>query len=268
MKEISQEKVVERFESLPEALQNIILGDEISNFVAKASPKNNLSIAEATILSTLLGDFVMSFATEEEFVKEVQANLGLQEAPARAVLNEFRSNVLAPVLNNIKTSEEILAKRHEEATPLRPTFAPPPVVPQKQQESPTPKAQEESEPVHEAPLIIHEEEEVEPAKEAPSYSTQRPTFYKPTFSEEYKRNTEAESAARVELGEETKKSEPQTGRTPSQPSRIVHYSEFRTPLSPFEGAAPPEPQSETPKEKPAAQIHPNNVVDLKDLPLE
>lgn len=167
-------------------------------------------------------------------------------------------------------------------TPPPPPLATPvqeprvPISPQQE----TKKTEVNAETNHDAPFIMHKEEEVQANKEKPSpYSVQRPTFYKPVFSEEYKTILGGNKTARVELGnEEEKPKSPEVYKTPSQGPRVVHYSEFRTEVSPFENqnqrqvpAQPvqnePSPPPATPIAKPV-EVHPNNVINLKDLPLK
>ena len=192
------------------------------------------------------------------------------------------------------TTSQITSKPIEQAIkPVAPTPAtitqaapppPPSITPAQQTQAPvsqqeTNKQEVNIEPGHEAPFIMHKEEEVQANKEKPSpYSVQRPTFYKPVFSEEYKTVLGGNKTARVELGsEEEKPRSSEVYKTPSQGPRVVHYSEFRTEVSPFENQnknqlpAQPSPKESvlpaTPPAKPT-EVHPNNIIDLKDLPLK
>jgi hypothetical protein len=216
----------------------------------------------------------MGFSNEQEFIKDAQIDLGISVASAGSIISELNTNLLSPIIGNTKKSADLLVRKQEEAAPLRPIFAPPPIMPQKQQEPPISKTQEEPTSPPQAPLILHQEEELEPHKEFVSPTPQRPLFYKPTFKG-VDQISQTQSTARLELGEEIKIAQSRTERTPSQPSRIVHYSEFRTLLNPSDNnqlsSRKEQPEQLTRKEikteeKPA--VHPNNVVDLKDLPLE
>ena len=286
-----------KFEELPENIQEALLAPETASSIYKIGKSANLTDEKISLLAELVGNVFMEASKNSDLTDEVKNGLGVSDDIAKnlsAKIGEVVKYIQSRPMEQITEDEEELERvggegekniepePAPEISPIKPTFAKnesleflrgskPPESPRAQASTVQPqevKSVTDEEPAHEAPLILHKEEEVEPAKETPLYSTQRPAFYKPTFSEEYKRTMEAESAARVELGEETKKAQPQTGRTSGEPSRIVHYSEFRTPLSPFEGTPSPEPQGETPRDMPAAQIHPNNVIDLKDLPLE
>jgi len=181
-------------------------------------------------------------------------------------------------------------------TPPPPPITPPQAAPQQSQtvsEPTTPIPTTQKEPVfqqsEDAPFILHEETEVKPNQENPNiYSTQRPTFYKPVISEEYKNTFLGDKTARIELGDdEPVKRAPETYKAAGGQPRVVHYSEFRTEVDPFGGVNeglpqapprivgqpnPPTPTPPPPSQPPAPQkpseIHPSNIIDLKDLPLK
>ena len=283
-----------KFEELPESTQDYLLSPDTIKLIHDAGKSEGLLDGEIALFTKITTDVLMGSIKEVELFQKIEGSFGVSQTTAQNLTNKLINTVLpsikagldqtlqtetiatAPIKQTLIKDESVQPTiSTEQAASLRPTFAPPPVVPQKQQESPTPKAQEESEPAHEAPFILHKEEEIEPAKEATKtqYNTQRPAFYKPTFSEEYKKSMLGAESARIELGEESTPREPKPGKTKNQETRIVHYSEFRTPLDPFAGTQEQQAQitkPEEPKESPAQkpEVHPNNVVDLKDLPLE
>ncbi len=268
----------QKFEELPESAQDYLLSPDTIKLIHDAGRSEGLFDGEVALLTKITTDVLMGLIKEAELFQKIEGGFGVSQTTAQNLTNKLINTVLPSIKAGLDQALHI-----ETVVPPKPAFVrEPPIIPQESETTtkataPTQAPQPQEEQIaHETPLILHKEEEVMPAKKAPSYSAQRPVFYKPTFSEEYKRNAETESAARVELGEETKKAEPQTERTPSQPSRIVHYSEFRTPLVPFGDEQAPQdagqatqPQGETPKEeKSQPEVHPNNVVDLKDLPLK
>lgn len=227
---------------------------------------------QTLMIATLLGDIITGFLKEPGLSKEIENSLSISRGSADNLAIKLGDILISIKANAVQTLQI------EEGVPLKPAFAKePPIISQGTKpitETPKPQPISDYQPAHEAPFILHKEEEIEPAKELTQerYSTQRPAFYKPTFSEEYRKSALRESAAKVELGEEEKR-EPEIKRTPTQQTRIVHYSEFRTPLDPF-GAAEGEPQTTEPAKKESdknqrpPEVHPNNVVDLKDLPLK
>lgn len=298
------EELYKRFEALPESIQDALMAPETANFVYEIGKSANLTDEKISLLAELVGDIFMNISKNFDLTNEIKNTLEVDDNVAKNISTEIskvityiQSRPIEQVVGEEEEEELEDAENEEEENTqleptenisiLKPTFVKEepavssvpipkteipiqqsqPVIPQSVTETPLNQEPQSS---HATPFILHQEEEIEPAKETSKaeYSIHRPEFYKPTFSEEYKRGREIESAARVELGEDVKKAEPRLERTSAEPRRIVHYSEFRTPISPFEGTAPTEPRNETAKEKPAARIHPNNVIDLKDLPLE
>jgi len=206
---------------------------------------------------------------QNESDKESSASVDAPAINSELKLPEIK---LPPIPQSTTPNEEInVLKEVDKPQPSAPNPTPPPIVNQAPVQTiqgvPTFQSQ------HEAPFILHKEEEIEPAKEATKtqYNTQRPAFYKPTFSEEYKKSMLGAESARIELGEESTPREPKPGKTKNQETRIVHYSEFRTPLDPFSGTQEQQVKTspaEVKKSREVPEVHPNNVVDLKDLPLE
>lgn len=272
-----------KFEELPEGIQDALLSPSTAEAIYNIGKSNNLPDEKISLLAELVGDIFIDSSQEANLVNLVK-KLGLDSQAATEVTKNLLEKVINPIKSSVSSDSQL--KIAEEVAPLRPIFAKePPIIPQGSETTtkiPTPQAQppQEEQIAHEAPFILHKEEEVEPTKEASQYSIKRPEFYKPTFSEEYKRSKQAESAARIELGEEIKEVQPRMERTSAQPSRIVHYSQFKTPLDfpegaletqkPSEPTSPSKPATDEEKKKDVkpSEIHPNNIIDLKDLPLE
>lgn len=100
-----------------------------------------------------------------------------------------------------------------------------------------PAPQTPSAPPASTPFILHKEEKVKPISEL------KPIEISFTSPETKKPAEKPLVAAELELGkEEEKRKEPIIGKTPEQSQRVVHYSDFRTPINPFErrveGTAP------------------------------
>lgn len=131
---------------------------------------------------------------------------------------------------------------HTAATPIAP-------APQKPQTPSTPPTS--------TPFILHKEEKVKPISEL------KPIEISFTSPESKKPAEKPLVAAELELGkEEEKRKEPIIAKTPEPTQRVVHYSDFRTPINPFErrvaeSPAPvppivPQPTQPTPAPMPKA----------------
>ena len=128
------------------------------------------------------------------------------------------------------------------------------------------------------PFVIHEAD-VPQAAEEKRPEAENEYFYHPSFDSAPKFEAPA-PVAQIETALDDSSSARPISPTPAQagapPSRVVHYSELRTPVDPFGRAVPPSPihpqnvlnlkPAAMPEEKPS--VHPDNVVNLKDLPVE
>ncbi|MFH1188215.1 MAG: hypothetical protein V1652_00010 [bacterium] len=111
------------------------------------------------------------------------------------------------------------------------------------------------------PFILHEEKEDEQMAQPSftSYDTIKPSFYRPSFAETTPVPTRPVSA-RLEFGDDqTPESTPVTPTTTEKSKpRVIHYSSLKT-ENPF-GNQFENNESTTPQQ----QIHPNNIVDLRE----
>lgn len=268
MPKLPKEKYVEIFSSLPENVQDALLSLETADIIHEVGSKNKLNDASISILTGLVGDLLMGLVGEVDFQKRIEAEIALDSVSSNAITKELINRIVVPLkeesTKNVEPLKPVFIAEDKKESGKEVPPPPPPLPPPVTSQAPTPPSQVAPtfEAQHETPFILHKEEEIEPTREASPYSMKRPEFYKPTFSEEYKRSKQAESAAHIELGEEVKKVEPRMERTSAQSSRIVHYSQFKTPLDSPEGAI------EKKKDVKSSEVHPNNVIDLKDLPLE
>lgn len=294
----------QKFEKLPENIQDALLSPETADLIYQAGKLVNLSDGKISLLAELVGDVFIDELKESDLTNKIKITLDVDDIASENLstkidetIKSIRSKQTVQVEKPQELDEDIKTWEGEnlqgETTQFKPVFV---KEPQAIPYTPTSKAQISPQPkpsipqtvtkpqldqkilTQNKPFILHSEEEIEPAKEASFQPVaQEPVFYKPTFSEEYKKSVLEKEAASIELGEETKKKQqPESFKTPIKEARIVHYSEFRTPLGPFENQGmqriqelnqiiPGEKlQSEQSR---ASEVHPNNVVDLKDLPL-
>ncbi len=269
---IPQKEVIERWDKLPYSIREAIFSEENADMLENIAQAHNFDEEKLRVFSTNVGDVLRGFIHPNDLTKELIDDLKIKEEIAKAIVSEIESKIFKPVRVDLKDVYKPLVNTSEvnATVSVSQEYQGEPIKPRVNVQN------EETTRLQNQPFILHNEEEVEPTKEEPFRSvTQRPMFYKPIFSEEYKKSVLEKKAARIELGEETeKKKQSESFKTPMKEGRIVHYSEFRTPLGPFENQeirgldqtapekAPQSVQSKTP------EVHPNNVVDLKDLPLE
>ncbi len=275
------EELYKKFEELPENIREALLAPETASSIYEIGKSANLEDEKISLLAELVGNVFMEGLKESDLSNKIKVIIEADDVAAKnlsikidKVIKFIQSRPVVrakeeteePEEGVIHTDTKIEEKNalQKENTPLKPDLIREPQLYQKQKLA------------HDAPFILHQEEEITTEEhQAQQYAAPRPVFYKPTFSEEYKRDT-APPTAKLELGpqEEGSGKEPRLARTPLEETRVVHYSELVTPVDPFGSqeqmpaaapAMPTEKNDESTKQSP--EVHPNNVVDLKDLPL-
>lgn len=289
------EDLHKKFEELPESVQDALLSPNTAETIYNIGKSNNLTDEKISVLAETIGDVVMGISNGAD-LSTLLKNLGLDQAATKNITDSTIT-----IINQIKTGVIPISQVEEDVT-IKPIFAKEGYVPSQAAPTPSPKQgvatlspkspirsgfiepvttssspKAEAAPgeiIHPAPFVLHEEKPLEGTQsQHQDLSVQRPTFYQPIFSSG-KPRFEAYAkpkAATVELGgAETKKDLPTSLKTSPQQVRVVHYSEFKTQVDPFGGepAVPISPVPAITPTAPPAPIHPNNVVDLKDLPLK
>ncbi len=288
-------------EKVPQEIRDWFGSEETTKII---SDINNLfviqTIERKQIIPRLLFFLELKKIQPENFANELNNALQLPPDIIKKILVEIIEKILLPLkqpLLNFGINIDLIqlsmspkkdfSVQNESITQpqieLKPSFRESVVTSSSQRAEAAP-----GEIIHPAPFVLHEEKPMEGTQSArQDLSVQRPTFYKPVFgSGESRFESYAKPrAATVELGSiETKKDLSGSIKTSPQQVRVVHYSEFKTEVSPFGGQptipANPIPTITNPAPSPAAEkvqqvpqspptsIHPNNIVDLKDLPLE
>lgn len=291
MLNIPREKVLERWDKLPQSIREAIFSEENADIIQQIGEANRFTENNIQILSVVAGDVLRGFIKHGELAREIVKDLKIDYDTASTIAKEINDKIFSPLksdlekvyepLTETQTSELLSPQLNLE--PQTTPFPAPLLFPMlKKINAPEPQTIKPS--FKETPFILHQEEEVKPEAEPKIQpSIPRPTFYKPASREEY--NGEAAPVtARLELGneEEKKSKEPQTARTEKPRVRIVHYSDLRTTVSPFgpaenafsevesrkkdlEQFSAPEtkPQSIQENEEMKTASRPDNVINLK-----
>ena len=288
---------VKLFESLPERVQDALFSTEVADAIYNLGRSINFNDKQISSLGDLVGDIIMGVEKESDLkakLQQIGSSDALLEQPVIKILDSIHHGRNKPQVPDRNIALATLANAASEITATESTSQEPVVIEQKLKPSfkepittsSSPRAEAApGEIIHPAPFILHEEKPIEGTGDLhQNFSIQRPSFYKPVFSSEEPRfDAYAKpKAATIELGGgEVKKPLPASLKTSPQQVRVVHYSEFKTNVDPF-GAQPTISANPVPAATPAISsnpvaaptpqvpppIHSNNVVDLKDLPLE
>ncbi len=257
-----------RFEDLPKEIQDWVGSEKFTDSIIAIRNKYGFKTK-----FTVLPDAVFMLLTKEispeslggELMKNFETN---DLAIMGPLIDGFKQTALTPIKEPLlKWGVDIDLINLSPAPEGQDEKAPPPLAaPQfpKREAVPGPALKSSKPFIDSSPFIIHTEEEIKTAASQTSRRDLfRPSFYQPGGI------AEAESSEPVTARIETeglsrdsgKPGNPLTARTATPEPRVVHYSDLKTPLDPF-GKAVAEPVKEEKKQ----EVHPDNVINLKDLP--
>ena len=293
--ELTREQIKERFDSLPENLQKAYLSPGISEEVWRISQLNHLSREKTAMLAKIVGRVFLGFIDMDDMAAAIRDNIGLPPELAGSLAREIKRKIFAfyeaDILRVYAPAEELtedereaereIVPREKPATPIKitpreeqeePKIIPParitdksPVptpAPLPKQISPAPSLVTPREPAPSAgaltpaaPFILHKEEKVAPLAEKRSIRE-----FEARVEISAPKETKPLVSAELELGEEipaigTKKEAP-IAKTPVSAPRTVHYSDLRTPVSPFESRGVPPPSMPPAQARPTAPVEP------------
>lgn len=277
----SREQIVERYDTLPEVLQNAFFLPANSEEAIRICKLNHITddkIARVTRVGVYV---LLGYIDVDDFAKEIQEYVPLPPEIAGIVAREFRRKIFSLYEKDIakiyaplggttqetrKTREEALPVISQKESGAPATLRAPSSMPREAGRFPAPmplpRAMEKVEPIPQgiapagavprdepakpmpapatpplshAPFILHKEETIK------ATSGTKPIDLSFSMPETKKAGSMPLIAAELELGkeEEKRKKEPVIAKTAEPSQRIVHYSDFRTPINPFEGKPNP-----------------------------
>ncbi|MEX2033074.1 MAG: hypothetical protein WD889_00740 [Candidatus Colwellbacteria bacterium] len=268
MIKITSQEFVKRYDALPESFREEFLSDENVNMLWTIGGAHHLSGERIQKIAGVVGYAVLDLVHLEDISKEIAIEAGVDKRLADELAREIKLKILNPIIPHLQQLYHYGSTGSSQATPpqpeiLRPAFAPPSGEGQ--------------------PFILHEEQVYPPSavggdggQTRPREETLvRPSFYDPPSHEASEGRREQERpgesiAARLEIGPsidsgQAERKEARVGRTEAPPVRVVHYSGPQTPVDPF-APQPPSAKASEGKQEPPKEVHPENIVDLKDLP--
>lgn len=275
MKEIPQEQRLERYDTVPQSLRNALNSEVIDELLQTIGEVHHLGEERTLKMTKIFGLIILGFIHPQDLQREISSELNIDKRLVDEIAHELQIKILNPLLPEINAAfnYHITGIPAPSPTPpfsppqpetVRPSFAPP----QQEIVNVDREARAETQ-----PFILHEERadvnQVRPTEE----TLMRPDFYEAPREGQEEVRPQRPMVARLEIGGEEilpAKRGPQREVTEAPEIRVVHYSPLQTPVDPFGNQAPEinnqasendNRESESPKD-----IHPENVVDLKDLP--
>lgn len=277
MTQKTAEQILERHKALSPGLAEAFVSEEKGEMLWLIGEVHHLDEERIKKVAGIVGYIILGFAHPEDLAREIAAEARVDKRLADELAHEIRLKILNPIIPELDRfyghygGSVAAAVPAAPATPPQPSSAPRFAEATRGKE-PTADEAEALKPAfsEDRPFILHEErggvERARPRDE----TLVRPSFYEETSDQEPgTRGIERVRAARLEIGGvgEEKTKEPQMGKTEEPPIRVVHYSGPQTPVDPFspQQMAKGEEQKVGPQQPPK-DIHPENIVDLKDLP--
>jgi len=266
MIQVTKDKALQRYDLLTENLKAALFSSSNAEIVRKVGESQHLTEDKIVVIGKIIGYVILGFIHSEDLAQEIKDALNLNSEIANSIAQEIDRKIFALIRADLEKvyqppTEEILDLRAKVEPPTEvemPKAEEPKVVPveEKIQSKPEEIQSKEVQPpevkpqfgeveppkigVGEAePLIIHKEAEFKPLAETKKSLGGLFGFLRKGKKEEEKISP---VKAQVEIGIDTKLHEIEheitrkiTRKEPSEPPkvRVVHYTEFPMPVSPF-----------------------------------
>ncbi|MCX6702476.1 MAG: hypothetical protein NTW60_01240 [Candidatus Wolfebacteria bacterium] len=251
MIKISREQSFNRLDSLPDTLKDALFSDINANLIQNICLSQHLNENRTMEVGKLVGYIILGFIHSEDLAREITNELQINGQISAAISAEVDKKIFAPIREDLKkVYAPAPAASWGESNVIDLKAPPAPIsIPQP---APFPSGIDSSKtemlknfapqgapmPIADAgPMILHEETKLKPATAGASRSLGGLFGFgrKPeTSGSGYSSGNASGVAAQVKFGKENL-SAPLAPKAPVNPAeqtpRIVHYTEFRTPLS-------------------------------------
>ncbi len=321
MIQITKQQIDARWDILPVNLREILYSPDYGKIIWDVCEANHLTNEKIGKIAGLCGYVIMGFIHPEDLAKEIKNATGIHSEIAETIAKEIDRKIFTPIGNEIdkiyapaetlaekKITEENapaeisvnhvidLRAKPEEAEPIGPL----PAMPRPEnftdeelvdlrtfEKSGGAKEEKESKPAggSDAPVIIHKEAQFKPV---PTLKRSLGGMFNFLKKEEIPPPPASlPVAARIEIEDKDRKEkfEPGIAKTEDPKIRVVHYSQFQTPLAPPAPTSTPAPTSiPTPTPSPAStsasilssipvppaakQTSEGNVIDLRNFEIK
>lgn len=268
MDDIPLTKKQERYDIVPQSLRDALNSETIDELLWIIGEAHHLGEERTFKLVKIYGLIALGFIHPQDLQKEIVSELHIDKRLAEEIAHELQIKILNPLLPEINaafnyhiagipTPSSSVTTLSSVLQPeiMRPSFAP---------------REQELGVNQDRPFILHEEQKETGSVRPVDETLVRPSFYEEAGGRRQEAGIERPLAARLEIGdaEGWAAKEPQASKTRKESIRVVHYSGPQTPVDPFNPETRDQRQeTRTPEPpQPPQDIHPENIVDLKDLP--
>lgn len=261
---------------MPENLKNVVFSEYYGDILWRVCENQHLSEEKIKKIATLVGYVVVGFLLPDDLAQEIKDHLGINPELAKTISGEIDKKILEPIKNDVVNvyspsteATELISGTKKAETGLEVITLG--TIGQEKETLPkvTIKPGGQELPTEGKPLIIHQEETLTEERKEPFKGLEPPFGF---FGKEGEAAPSEPVKVKVEgLGEKPAAAKAKAGK---EEKRVVHYSELRTPLTPFQkqeeiinletfGRKPPEVKAPMPETKPQPKIE-GNIVDLSE----
>ncbi len=261
MLQITQQQTEDRYETLPQALKDALFSVVNAEEIWRIGEAHHLNEEKIPQLADITGDVIMGFLHPDDLRRELQEVLGIDIRIAASISREVNKRIFYPIRDEIRKvytpvitefgkpsmplveeiPEEVPTKEkipeetkipfdRAQGKPLEMPLVKPSIIPSP---PPAPSKPEPGKPFESPqgkPFILHKQEALKPVLE-----TQMPAAgatgqkFSPFLQATPVQTPPKPAAVEIELGPKSF-DKAQGGPLAKEAPRIVHYSNFRTPL--------------------------------------
>ncbi len=290
MPKFTKEQIHTSYDALPESLREHINSNESVDRVRDIAKSHHLIDERANQVASVVGYLILGLIHPEDLQKAIAEEAQIDPRVAKEITDAINAKVIPPMAEELNKHHGFhIATPHRSAL-SQSTLPTPPIIegggppqktsPETEEAQPAPPTLQQQTPPptdippaaqvmqqEASPFVMHEHQGQDQASSPQGSGYEgglvRPSFYSPDGTTQQA----TPLTARLEIGGDSNPDEPHTVRLGKEDARVVHYSAPQTPADPFapkNTSSSPQPQPEQPKQ--GKEVHPDNVVDLKDLP--
>lgn len=128
--EYTKEQLQEKFKTLPEDIQGLIMDEDFGPAVTLLCKELGVDAVKALDVEDEVFDVLVGISHPKDFVRNIQSKIGVDEQKARAIAEKVNDEVFQPVKESLKIVHNITDETAP-ATPVPPFLFPQMIVPPK-----------------------------------------------------------------------------------------------------------------------------------------
>lgn len=126
LSEITERKITEKYESLPQDLKDVLSSIKTSTAIENIAAKYRLNEEKTTMLIQLVGLVILEFASFENMKEEMKETIDISPQFIPLIADEIRQKIFSPVINSL---QKIIVVPTAPVAPALTTISPRPVEP-------------------------------------------------------------------------------------------------------------------------------------------